>query len=132
MKNSIKILVCNENREERERLMQYLDKSGYSACDEVRDGDTALDYINRGKYDVVITDLWVSGIDGIGIIRQTKALKHSESPAFILTSPINKQSILVEASEAGAKATAFSSCSTCSRRRAQSSFSCSKANATFL
>ena len=102
MKNSIKILVCNENREERERLVQYLSTSGYGSCDEVRDGDTALDYISRGKYDVVITDLWVSGIDGIGIIRQTKLLELKDAPSFILTSPINKQSILVEASEAGA------------------------------
>ena len=87
MKNSIKILVCNENREERERLVQYLSTSGYGACDEARDGDTALDYISRGKYDVVITDLWVSGIDGIGIIRQTKLLELKDTPSFILTSP---------------------------------------------
>ena len=102
MKNSIKILVCNENREERERLVQYLSTLGYNACDEVRDGDSALDHISRGRYDVVITDLWVSGIDGIGIIRQAAALELNEPPSFILISPINKQSILIEASEAGA------------------------------
>ena len=49
MKNSIKILVCNENREERERLVQYLNSSGYGDCDEARDGDAALDYISRGN-----------------------------------------------------------------------------------
>ena len=102
MKNSIKILVCNENREERERLVQHLIAAGYGACDEVRDGDAAIDRISRGKYDVVITDLWVSGVDGIGIIRQTKLLGIKECPSFILISPINKQSILIEASEAGA------------------------------
>ncbi|MBR5817064.1 MAG: sporulation transcription factor Spo0A, partial [Clostridia bacterium] len=102
MKNSIKILVCNENHEERERLVQNLRTSGYGSADEARDGESALDLIKRGKYDVVITDLWVSGIDGIGIIRQTKLLDLTEPPAFILTSPINKQSILIEASEAGA------------------------------
>ena len=102
MKNSIKILICNENREERERLVQYLANSGYTSCDEARDGDGAIEHIRRGKYDVVITDLWVSGFDGIGIIRQTKLLELQESPSFILTSPINKQSILIEASEAGA------------------------------
>ena len=102
MKNSIKILVCNENQEEREKLIKNLAAQGYSSIDEAKDGEFALDLIRRGHYDIVITDLWVSGIDGIGIIRQTKLLDLTELPSFILTSPINKQSILVEASEAGA------------------------------
>lgn len=102
MKNSIKILVCNENQEEREKLVKNLAAQGYTSLDEARDGEFALDLIRRGHYDIVITDLWVSGVDGIGIIRQTKLLDLTELPSFILTSPINKQSILVEASEAGA------------------------------
>ncbi len=102
MKNSIRILVCNENQEEREKLVKNLAAQGYTSLDEARDGEFALDLIRRGHYDIVITDLWVSGIDGIGIIRQTKLLDLTELPSFILTSPINKQSILVEASEAGA------------------------------
>ena len=53
MKNSIKILVCNENREERERLVQYLNSSGYGDCDEARDGDAALDYISRGTGNLI-------------------------------------------------------------------------------
>ena len=102
MKNNIKILVCNENQEERGRLMQNLLSFGYTQVDEAKDGEFAFDLIRRGRYDIVITDLWLSGLDGIGIIRQTKSLELKEYPAFILTSPIVKQSILVEASEAGA------------------------------
>ena len=102
MKNNTKILVCNENQEERAKLLQNLAAVGYTVVDEAKDGERAFDLIRRNRYDIVITDLWVSGIDGIGIIRGTKLLDIPEKPAFILTSPINKQSILVEASEAGA------------------------------
>lgn len=102
MKSNTKILVCDENNEERGRLLQNLAAAGLDNCDEVRCGDDALEAIKRTKYDVVITDLWLSGIDGIGLIRAAMKLELNEFPSFILMSPINKQAILVEACEAGA------------------------------
>ena len=102
MKSNTKILVCDENNEERSRLLQNLAAAGLDNCDEVKDGDGALEAIKRARYDIVITDLWLSGIDGIGLIRTAKRLDLADSPSFILMSPINKQAILVEACEAGA------------------------------
>jgi two-component system response regulator (stage 0 sporulation protein A) len=102
MKSNTKILVCNENNDERGRLLQNLAAVGFDNCDEAKDGDAALDAIKRTKYDVVITDLWLSGIDGIALIRAAMRLELNEFPSFILMSPINKQAILVEAREAGA------------------------------
>ena len=102
MKNTVKILICDESNEERSRLSQNLLKAGFQKCDEARDGENAYDMIRKNSYDIVITDLWTSGIDGIGIIRSVKKLSMKDEPSFILMSPINKQSILVEASEAGA------------------------------
>jgi two-component system response regulator (stage 0 sporulation protein A) len=58
--------------------------------------------ISEGNYDVVITDLWLTGLDGIGIIRNSQNIGLKKKPAFVLTSPINKQNILMEASMAGA------------------------------
>ena len=100
MKNNTKILICNENAEERGRLIENLNASGYEKCDFAQNGERALEMIKAFKYDVVITDLGLSGIDGIGIIRASKTI--SNHPSFILMSPINKQSILVEATEVGA------------------------------
>ena len=102
MKSNTKILVCNENNDERSKLLQNLAAAGFDNCDEAKDGDVALDAIKRTKYDVVITDLWLSGIDGIALIRAAMRLELNEFPSFILMSPINKQAILVEACEAGA------------------------------
>ena len=102
MKNNTKFLICSENAEERGRLIEKIRTSGYERCDFAQNGERAVEMIKATKYDIVITDLWLSGIDGIGIIRASIAILGSEHPSFILISPINKQSILVEASEAGA------------------------------
>lgn len=102
MKNSAKILICNENAEERARLIQKLAEAGYTKCDIAEDGERAVQIIKSTKYDVIITDLWLSGIDGIGIIRSAGKTQGEQRPSFILMSPINKQAILVEATEAGA------------------------------
>ena len=102
MENNAKILICDENDGERMKLIDSLTKAGAGRCDEAKDGNSALNMISKNAYDVIITDLWISKVDGIGIIRTASKLDFKERPTFILMSPINKQSILLEATEAGA------------------------------
>ena len=102
MENTIKILIADENSDERVRIAHALEKGGYRHVDEVRDGAAAISKIADGAYDLVITDLWLSGLDGIGIIRSAKTIGLKKRTSFILMSPVNKQSILMEASDAGA------------------------------
>ena len=102
MENNAKILICDENNEERARLIENLERAGYRKCDEAENGNVALDMMAKNQYDAVIVDLWISKLDGIGIIRAARKLDKKEFPSFILMSPINKQSILLEATEAGA------------------------------
>ena len=102
MDTNARILICNESPEERKKLIDALTRQGYRSIDEATNGDIALERLSSTVYDVAILDLWVSGIDGIGIIRAAKKLSPSTLPAFIITSPINKQSVLMDASDAGA------------------------------
>lgn len=102
MENNAKILICDENQEERTKLIENLSRSGYRRCDEAENGNVALDMIGKNNYDAVIVDLWISKLDGIGIIRAARKLDKKNMPSFILMSPINKQSILLEATESGA------------------------------
>ena len=102
MENNVKILLADENNEERGRIAKSLENSGYRHIDEAKDGATAISKIADGSYDLVITDLWLTGLDGIGIIKNAKALSLKKKTAFILMSPVNKQSLLLEASDAGA------------------------------
>ena len=72
MEQTAKILICSENNEERRRIIESLAKSGYRNLDECMTGDRAIAMISEGNYDVVITDLWLTGLDGIGIIRNSQ------------------------------------------------------------
>jgi two-component system response regulator (stage 0 sporulation protein A) len=100
METQAKILICDENSEEREAIAIALARSGMFITEEARDGSRSIELIKTNKYDAVVIDLWISGIDGIGIIRA--AAKLQDRPLLVLMSPINKQAILIEASEAGA------------------------------
>ena len=94
MENNAQIILCNENVEERKRIVEFLTKSGFHYIDEAIGGESAIDRLLSGSYDVAILDLWTSGVDGIGIIRTISSSGIKHKPAFILTSPINKQSVL--------------------------------------
>ena len=100
MEKSLKILICDENADERKRIADAIVKAGVRRPDEALSGDEAIEISKRTHYDIIICDLWISGIDGIGIIRAVKARGNDTS--FILLSPINKHSILIEATDAGA------------------------------
>lgn len=101
MEKTTKILVCDETDEERRKLVENLKRAGCGVCDEAKDGLHALELIRNNAYDAVIVDLWISKLDGIGIIRTAKS-ERTACPLFILMSPINRQSILLEATESGA------------------------------
>ena len=102
MENNAKILICDENAEWRRKTAEGLQKHGFMSIDEASSGVSALDMLTENEYDVAIIDLWLSGIDGIAVMRGIEKAKIKKRPALILTSPINKQSILMEATEAGA------------------------------
>ena len=102
MENNAKILLCDENSDERKRICDFLTKSGFHQIDEASKGDIAIDRLMNESYDIAIVDLWMCGVDGIGIIRTVQKSHLKNKPSFILTSPINKQNVLMEASEAGA------------------------------
>lgn len=102
MENGIKILISGEIREEREKLIASLSKYGFTNVDEAENGEVVISMMQRKKYDAVVVDLWMSKRDGISTIREAKASALGDGVSFILTSPINKHALLIEASDAGA------------------------------
>ena len=100
MEKTLRILICDENSEERKKISDILQKSLRCRLDASADGENALKMASVTKYDVVICDLWIPGIDGIGSIRAIK--KATPETSFILMSPVNKQAVLIEATDAGA------------------------------
>ena len=100
MENSAKILVCVENTDERRKICELIVNAGFRRPDECQSGEYAPELAKANAYDAIILDLWLSGLDGIGIIRKVKSYR--ENTSFILLSPVSKHSVLIEATEAGA------------------------------
>ena len=97
----IKILIADENPKTRKCCREALMRAGIRTVDEAANGEDALGYINRNHPDVVIADVWLSRLDGIGLIRQALSLGYGQDkpPAFIIASMVTNQNIFVEAGE---------------------------------
>ena len=104
MLTNTKILIADEDLRSRRSIKDALVKNGYRFVEEAENGEEAILLINRIHPDVVIADVWLSKLDGIGLVRQASASSFSpdKAPAFIIVSMIANQSIFVEASRAGA------------------------------
>ncbi len=105
MEKDTKILIADESPETRRQMREALTAAGLRVVDEARDGEEALTKIARSHPDVVVLDLWLSKVDGIGVIRQAKKSSYSpdKAPSFILVSMVANNAAFVEASHAGAE-----------------------------
>lgn len=104
MNNQTRILIADESADARRSVREALIKYGYRTVEEASNGEDALIMITKNKFDVVIADIWLSRIDGIGLIRQVNSMTFTPDrpPAFIVASLVVNQNIFVEATKAGA------------------------------
>ncbi|NLK39263.1 MAG: sporulation transcription factor Spo0A [Clostridiales bacterium] len=104
MERSTKILIADENIEQRQVLKENLMRAGYRNIEEAVNGEEALLKINRFHPDIALIDIWLSKIDGIGVIRNCKSMNFTPDmpPFFIVVSMVSNQNIFVEATNAGA------------------------------
>ena len=104
MDTSTKILIADENSASRATLKEGLLRLGYRYIEEASNGEEALSKINRYHPDVALIDVWLSKLDGIGVIRSCRQLDLApdSAPVFIITSPVSNQNLFIQAMGAGA------------------------------
>lgn len=79
------ILVVDDEKDLVELVLYNLKKEGYSV-ESVSDGESALTKIRKGKYDLVILDLMLPGIQGIDLCRVIRNDPKTEAlPVIMLT-----------------------------------------------
>ena len=105
MEFTTKILIADENAAQRQSLRNELMRCGYRNIEEASNGEEALIKIGRYHPDVAIIDIWLSKLDGIGVIRNCHSLNFAPDipPAFIVVSMVSSQSVFVDAMNAGAE-----------------------------
>ena len=99
-----KILIADENAAQRQSLKSELMRAGYRNIEEAANGEEALMKIGRYHPDVAIVDVWLSKLDGIGVIRNCRSISFAPDapPAFIVVSVVSNQNVFMEATDAGA------------------------------
>ncbi len=103
MINEIRVLIADENCESRKNIRELLRERGCKGVFEAEDGETALQMMKSTGFDVVICDAWLSGVDGISLVRMGNELKGHDSPAFIVLTQVASQNIFIDANRAGAE-----------------------------
>ena len=96
--------IADEDAASRTALAGELRRSGFNSIEEAENGEEALIAIERDRPDVAIIDVWLSKLDGIGVVTQAKSLKLGKDklPAIIIVSAVSKQRLFIEAANAGA------------------------------
>lgn len=77
------ILIVEDETALAEAVAHILRKAGHSA-DRVADGQSALDYIRVGTYDLVLLDIMLPKLDGLSVLRQMRS-EGVQTPVLMLT-----------------------------------------------
>ncbi len=93
-----KILVIEDNADINHMIAQALTKNGYS-CDQAYSGTEGLLRFEQTKYDLILLDLMLPGLDGESVL--SKFRKISDLPILVLTAKDSIES-KVEVLRAGA------------------------------
>jgi len=105
MEYNTKILIVDENPATRMQIREGLLRAGYHAIQEASNGEEAVLRMSHQHPDVVILDVWLSKLDGIGVLRNAQSMDWTPDkiPTFIVVSAVTNQNVFIRASEAGAE-----------------------------
>jgi two-component system response regulator (stage 0 sporulation protein A) len=103
MQSKIKIVLADSGEEYRKLLSDMLRAEGdFIVSGATGDGTAALSDIIREKPDVLITDIILSGLDGLSLIGRVSELPEADRPAVVVVSGFASEQTLGEASALGA------------------------------
>src|SRR5215475_15951614 len=94
-----KVLVVDDEVGMLTLLRNYLTREGYE-IHTAPSGETALQFLEEYDFDVVLTDLRMGGMDGLGLVREIHATR-PESQVVLMTA-FGGIDVAVEAVKAGA------------------------------
>ena len=94
-----RILVVDDHDSLRKGLVRALSNAGHDV-DEAGNGTLAIERLQEGQYDVVLTDLRMGGADGMDVLRTTRSIQ--PNAAVILMTAFGSIHTAVEAMKIGA------------------------------
>lgn len=99
-----KVLIADDDRDFANALSCALRANDrFEDVGSVSDGLEALEMIDLAKPDVVILDLVMPNLDGFGVLERIEPKTNSDSPVFIMVSPIANEKTAANAIAMGAE-----------------------------
>lgn len=96
-----RLLVVDDNEMNRDILSRRLARRGH-VVDTAEDGQAALDMVGKQKYDLMLLDIMMPGIDGMEVLRRVRETqKPTDLPIIMVTAKSDSEDV-VEALKAGA------------------------------
>lgn len=77
------ILVVEDDKNVRSTIVKHLKKSGYGVIEAI-DGLEALKKLEKGRYDLVITDIVIPYVSGVGVVTALKQ-RRPQIPIIAMT-----------------------------------------------
>ena len=102
MRNTqLKVVIADSNLQERESKQLSMEARGMKVILSTGDGNKVLKVINDGKADIVVMDMVLSGVDGIGILEESRNICEKK-PIIIIQTVLRMENLVEQAIKFGA------------------------------
>lgn len=103
MNKKTRVLITDDNRHFCTILKEIIEKdSSYDVVGVAHDGVTALELIQMQQPDMVILDIIMPMLDGLGVLEKCRAMELDKKPQFIVMSAVGHDDITFRAINLGA------------------------------
>lgn len=94
MSEKIKIVLADDNRDFCQVLREYLsNEDDIEILGIAKDGIEALDLVSRTQPDVLVLDVIMPHLDGLGVIEKLNAMNLPKMPKIIVLSAVGQDKI---------------------------------------
>ena len=101
MDKEMRILIVDDFSTMRRIIKNLLRDLGFTNTQEADDGQTALPMLKTGKFDFLVTDWNMPGMDGLTLLKEVRADENlKDMPVLMVTAEAKREQIVI-AAEAG-------------------------------
>ncbi len=96
------VVIADSNVQDRESKKRIMEGMGMKVVLSTGDGSKALETIKQKRIDVVVMDMILPGVDGIGILEEVNNSNQKNRPIFIVETALRKENLVEQAIQSGA------------------------------
>ena len=98
----LRVIIADNNVQDRESKKKIMEEVGMKVILSTGDGSKALAAIRQNKADIVVMDMVLPGVDGIGILEDVKKQEGIKRPIFIIETALRMENLVEQAIQNGA------------------------------